>query len=276
MRRWVHSRYSSACSCPIARMHGRPSSPSPPRTPHTQASLERRLAGAAPRRTVRPAPFITVPIGVTEDRLLGTVDVEASMKARVFDQEHQGAGGTACHRLPLWPALRLHAGQTRSWCAQEGRPVFQPGLLAACHRGVLYVDDLNLLGEREGGKEGAGWPVREARWLDDCNARAPSLTRLRRRRGHRLAAAVYGGGGLEHGGARGRVGVPPVSARLGACCLLFMREGRRAVCASVDELVPIHGCCPHALAGAGRCLSPRTTQGRGSCVRECSTASPWA
>ncbi|WP_096305269.1 VWA domain-containing protein [Jatrophihabitans sp. GAS493] len=55
----------------------------------------------------RPAELRELPVGATEDRLVGSLDIEKALT--------------------------------------EGVKSYEPGLLAAAHRGVLYVDEVNLL-----------------------------------------------------------------------------------------------------------------------------------
>ncbi|ASU78167.1 magnesium chelatase [Actinopolyspora erythraea] len=55
----------------------------------------------------RPAQLVELPVGASEDRLVGSLDVERALT--------------------------------------EGVRAYQPGLLAAANRGVLYVDEVNLL-----------------------------------------------------------------------------------------------------------------------------------
>src|SRR5206468_10315254 len=56
-----------------------------------------------------PAPFVELPIGATEDRVVGTLDLEGALL--------------------------------------EGLTRLRPGLLAAADGGVLYVDEVNLLAD---------------------------------------------------------------------------------------------------------------------------------
>jgi magnesium chelatase subunit D len=57
----------------------------------------------------RRVPIVNLPVGATEDRLTGTIDIEEAIA--------------------------------------KGRRRFEPGLLAASHRGILYVDEVNLLND---------------------------------------------------------------------------------------------------------------------------------
>ncbi|MET9064140.1 magnesium chelatase subunit D family protein [Streptosporangium sandarakinum] len=63
--------------------------------------------GPGGERVRRAASLVELPVGASEDRLVGSLDVERALT--------------------------------------EGVKAFEPGLLAAAHRGVLYVDEVNLL-----------------------------------------------------------------------------------------------------------------------------------
>ncbi|MFH8709750.1 putative cobaltochelatase [Streptomyces zaomyceticus] len=59
--------------------------------------------------TERAARMVELPVGASEDRLVGSLDIEKALS--------------------------------------EGVKAFEPGLLAAAHRGILYVDEVNLLSD---------------------------------------------------------------------------------------------------------------------------------
>jgi magnesium chelatase subunit D len=75
-----------------------PASPDPacPDGPHEAGAFE-----------TRPARMVELPVGASEDRLVGALDIERALA--------------------------------------EGVKAFEPGLLADAHRGILYVDEVNLL-----------------------------------------------------------------------------------------------------------------------------------
>ncbi len=65
------------------------------------------IATARPRTRLVPVPVVDLPLGATEDRVLGALDIERALT--------------------------------------DGVKEFEPGLLARANRGFLYVDEVNLL-----------------------------------------------------------------------------------------------------------------------------------
>lgn len=68
---------------------------------------ERAARGDELQYTTRLTPFINLPVSATEDRVVGTLDIEAAI--------------------------------------QKGERHFEAGVLAAANRGLLYIDEVNLL-----------------------------------------------------------------------------------------------------------------------------------
>ena len=69
--------------------------------------LEKVVQGASLESDKKQVPMVDLPLGATEDRLCGTIDIEKALS--------------------------------------EGVKAFEPGLLAKANRGLLYVDEVNLL-----------------------------------------------------------------------------------------------------------------------------------
>ena len=73
---------------------------------YCDACQERSSEGKLPQEEV-PMCVVELPVSATEDRVVGTLDMEAAI--------------------------------------QHGRKAFEPGILAAANRNILYVDEINLL-----------------------------------------------------------------------------------------------------------------------------------
>lgn len=72
-----------------------------------EAPLESENRNETPSTEYRKIRVVELPLGATEDRVVGTIDIEHALK--------------------------------------KGEKRFEPGILAAAHRGILYVDEVNLL-----------------------------------------------------------------------------------------------------------------------------------
>lgn len=71
---------------------------------------ERMEKGEELKTTKKRTPFVELPLGATEDRVTGTIDIERALK--------------------------------------EAGKAFEPGILARVNRGILYIDECNLLDDQ--------------------------------------------------------------------------------------------------------------------------------
>ena len=78
-----------------------------PQASHCSTCAATLKAGRELTTRLQPVPVVDLPLGATEDRVVGALDIERALSA--------------------------------------GERAFEPGLLAAANRGFLYIDEVNLL-----------------------------------------------------------------------------------------------------------------------------------
>jgi len=86
---------------------GSPYADDPHQPPTWSDEMREKYTDTPPPITQRRIPFVDLPVSATEDRVVGTLDIEQAI--------------------------------------QRGERHFEPGVLAAANRGILYIDEINLL-----------------------------------------------------------------------------------------------------------------------------------
>ncbi|MEN6566240.1 MAG: hypothetical protein ABFC57_08045 [Veillonellales bacterium] len=87
----------------------------------------RRDAAGRKRPAVMPVPVVELPVSATEDRVVGSLDFEQTI--------------------------------------QTGQRAFTPGLMGEANRGIIYIDEINLLRDDEPGGGGTATPAAGPVWF---------------------------------------------------------------------------------------------------------------
>ena len=101
------ARALAALLPPIRVIHESRFNSDPDRPEEWSTEGKEKFAGGNFTVDVIPTPFVNLPVSATEDRVVGTLDIEKAI--------------------------------------QKGERHFEPGVLASANRGLLYIDEVNLL-----------------------------------------------------------------------------------------------------------------------------------
>jgi magnesium chelatase subunit D len=113
--------------------------------PDVGGVLVRGQRGTAKSTAVRGLAPLLPPVGVAEGQSYAFAPGEIAPEGEVPADAHLHERAAPLVELPLGATLDRLVGALDLGRALDGHAAFEPGLLARAHRGILYVDEVNLL-----------------------------------------------------------------------------------------------------------------------------------